>query len=126
MVAEDLSFLVPYGTAEITTLFLRSSGAGPVQSQSDEAAVLEGFVALGLMNGGDRGLTGHRRVESLREVSQGIIPEVAGYSQGACPRIHQGFQGGKGGTTQQHPHEQGPQQRGGRNALRPAAIAGRL
>ena len=126
MVTEDLSFRVPYGTAEITTLFPRSSGAGPVQGQPEEAAVLEGFVALGLMNGGDRRLTGHRRVEPLREVSQGIIAEAAGDSQGAGPRIHQGFNAGKGGTAQQHPHEQSPQQRGGRNAPLRAAIAGRL
>jgi hypothetical protein len=59
MVAEDLSSLVSVGAAQIASLFLRSSGAGPVHSQSHEAAVIEGFVALGLTHGGDRCLAGH-------------------------------------------------------------------
>ena len=123
MVAEDLPFLVPVRTAQITTLFVRSSGAGSIQGQSDEAAVIEGLVALGLTHGGDRRLARDRRVESLGEVSQGIIAEAAGNIQGAGPRTHQGFNGREGRTTQQRPHEQGPQQGGGRDAPLRAAIA---
>jgi hypothetical protein len=88
MIAEGLPFLIAHGTAPIAPLFVRPSGAGSIQGQSYKAAVVEGFVALGLADRGDGRLAGDGRVESLGEVSQGIIAEAAGYSQGAGPRTH--------------------------------------
>src|SRR3974390_2106191 len=99
MIAEDLLFLIPHGAAEITTLFPRSSGTGSIQGQTNEGTVVKGLVPLGLMNRGDRRLPCHRRVQSLREVSQGIVAETAGYAYGACPRSNQPLDGREGGTT---------------------------
>src|SRR5208337_2758161 len=100
MVAEDFPLLIPDGTAPITTLFVRSSSAGSIQGQSNEGAIIEGLVALGLTHGGDDGLACNRRVESLREVSERIVAEAAGHAQGACPQTHQGFNGRESPTTQ--------------------------
>ncbi len=83
MEAEDLPFLVAVGTAQIAKIFLRSARAGPVQSQSDETAVVEGFVALGLMDSSDRRLTSDGRVEPFGEITKGIIAEAPGNFQGA-------------------------------------------
>src|ERR1700745_4120512 len=52
VVAEDLSLLISIRTAQITVFFACSSGAGSIQGKADEAAVIEGFVALGLTHGG--------------------------------------------------------------------------
>jgi hypothetical protein len=56
MVAEDLPLLIPVPTAQITTFVVRSSGPGSIDRQAQEAAVVEGLVALGLTHGGDDGL----------------------------------------------------------------------
>ena len=84
VVAEDLFFLVAVGTAQLTELFAGSSGARSIQGQSDEAAVVEGLVALGLTHGGDRRLPRHRRVEPLGEVTERIVAEAPGNIQGAA------------------------------------------
>src|SRR5271157_1154659 len=107
MVAEDLPFLVPVGTAQIAALFMRSSGAGSIQGQSDEAAVIEGLVALGLTKGGDRRPPRDRWVEPFGEVTERILTEALGNIQGAPgPRTDQGFNGREGRTTQQSAHQQ--------------------
>jgi hypothetical protein len=61
MVAEDLSLLVSVGTTQISRLFMGSSGSGSVQGQSNEAAVVEGLMALGLTGSCRRELRKHIR-----------------------------------------------------------------
>jgi len=68
MVAEDLPFLVANRRAKITALFLGPSGASSIQGQSHEAAVVEGFMPLGLMKGGDRRLARDAGVQPFGEV----------------------------------------------------------
>ena len=54
VVPEDLALLIPVGAAQLTNLLARSSGAGAIEGQAEEAAVVEGLVTLGLAQGGDR------------------------------------------------------------------------
>ena len=84
VVAEDLPLLIPIRTAQITVFFARSSGAGSIQGQADEAAVIESFVALGLTHGSDCRPPRRRRVEACGEVAEGIIAEALGDLQGAA------------------------------------------
>ncbi len=124
VVAEDFPLLIPVRTAEVTNLFAGSSSAGSIQGQADEAAVVEGLVALGLTHGGDGRPPGHRRVEPLGEIAQRIIAEALGNVQGAASlRTHQRFNPGEGRAAQQHPHQQSPQQGRSGDAPLPAAIA---
>ena len=78
MVANDLLFLVAHGTAKITNLFLRSSGAGSIQGQSNEAAVVKRLVALRLMDGGDRRLARRIGVEPFGEVTVEAAKSIRG------------------------------------------------
>ena len=120
----DLVFLVPVGTAEITNFLARPSGAGAIQGQPDEAAVVEGLVALGLTHGGDRRPPRHRRVEPRGEIAERVIAEARGNLQGAAgARTHQRFNARKGRAAEQHSHDQTPEQSGGGNAPLGAAIA---
>ena len=81
---KNLPFLVADRTAPIAALFLRSSGAGSIQGQADEAAVVERFMALGLMNGGDRRLARDPGIEPFREVTERVVAEAPGNLHGAA------------------------------------------
>lgn len=41
VVAQDILFLIPVGETEATNLLMGSSGAGSIQGQPDEAAIVE-------------------------------------------------------------------------------------
>ena len=84
VVTQDLLLLVPVGAAQVTTFLARSSRAGAIQGQSDEATVVEGFVALGLTDGGDHGSSRDGGGESLREVGERVIAEALANVQGAA------------------------------------------
>jgi hypothetical protein len=77
MVAEDLSLLVSLGTTQIANLFLRSSGTRPIQGQSNEAAIVEGLVALGLTHCREGCLAGDTGVKSFGEITEGVVSEAA-------------------------------------------------
>jgi hypothetical protein len=68
----------------MANFFVRPSGAGAIQGQPDEAAVVEGFVALGLAHGGDRRPPRHLRVEPRGEIAERVVAEARGNIQGAA------------------------------------------
>jgi len=55
--------------------------AGAIQSQADQPAVLEGFVAFGLVQDGSQRQARGFRVHALGAVGQSIIPERAAQTQ---------------------------------------------
>ena len=123
VVTEDLALFIPVGTAQLTNLFAGSSGAAPIQSQTDETAVVEGLVALGLTHGGDRRPPRHRRVEPRGEVAERIIAKALGNVEGAAGLgTNQRFNPGEGRTAQPRAHQQCPQQGGGGKVPLRAAI----
>ena len=70
-----------YRITQGARLFVCMPRAGTVQRQTDEAAVLEGLVALGLVQRGRQSQPRRLRVHALGAVGQGIIPELAFQAQ---------------------------------------------
>ena len=61
---------------------------------------VEGLVALGLMDRGDRRLSGDRRVEPFGEITEGVVAEAPGNLQGPPgARANQGFNRREGDAT---------------------------
>jgi aminoglycoside N3'-acetyltransferase len=82
-------------------------------------------VALGLTHGGDRRPARHRRVEPGGEIAERVIAEACRETSSArrAREPHQRFNARKGRAAEQHSHDQTPEQSGGGNAPRGAAIA---
>ena len=76
-----LAFGVFDGIAQRATFFVRSSRTGAVQSQTDEAAVLESLIALGLVERGRQRQPRRLRVHALGAVGQDIIPKGGFHAQ---------------------------------------------
>src|ERR1017187_10881490 len=76
-----LTLGILYRITQRARFFVRSPCAGTVQRQTDEAAVLEGLVALGLVQRGRQSQSRRLRVHALGAVGQGIIPELACQAQ---------------------------------------------
>jgi hypothetical protein len=125
VVTENLLFPIAVGAAQITNLFPGPAHAAAIQRESNEAAVLESFVALGLTHGRDHRLPRDPWVEPRGEIAEGVVPEAPGNVQGASPRTDQRFNAREGRAAEHHPHQQSPQQGGGGNAPLRAAIARR-
>jgi hypothetical protein len=88
-----------------------ATGAGDVQSQTDEPAVFKSLVAFGLMEScGQRQARG-LRVHALGAVGQGVIAERAMEAQlCADPRVGQPFQAQETRDTQYMANHRGPNQ----------------
>ena len=116
--------LIPVGTAQLTNLLARSSGAGAIEGQAEEAAVVKGLVALGLMPGGDRRPPPHRRVEPCGEVTEGSGAEALGNVESAAGLgTNQRLNACEARAAPPPAHQQSPPQGSGGNVPFRTAIA---
>lgn len=89
----DLSCGVLDGITKQARLFVGATGAGAIQGQADEAAVLESLVAFGLVESGGQGEACDFRVHAFGAVGQGVISEGTLQAQfRADRRVRQPFQ----------------------------------
>jgi hypothetical protein len=86
VIAEDLPLPVPVGTTPAADLLAGARYARSIDGQPEEAAVVEGLVALGLADGRDRGTPGPLGAEPLGEVAEGVIPEARNLQRSAGER----------------------------------------
>jgi hypothetical protein len=123
----DLSLGIFDGIAQPAGFFARVPRAGAVQSQADEAAILEGLVAFGLVQRRRQSQSRLVRVHTLGAVSQSVISEGNFHTQpGARRRVHQPLQAQKAGYAQDTAHHHRPDHVRRGNLRMNAAVTGLL
>src|ERR1017187_7050448 len=73
LIAQNLFLGIPPRAAERTALMGPPSSASAVDSQTDPAAIIKGFVALGTAEEGEQSLPRRAGIEPLGEIAQGIV-----------------------------------------------------
>ncbi len=110
-IAEDFACRVAERTAQSARGLAGSPGGGSIDRQANEAAVVEGLVALGLAKDPRQGPASRGRIQPLSEVAQRIMAKRNTDPQGTTRRrTHQRFDRIEGRASQHLAHQQGPEQ----------------
>src|SRR6266403_872649 len=111
LIAQNLFLGIVLRAAERTALVATPSCPGAIDGQTDPAAIIKGFVALGVTDEGEQGLPGGTGIEPLGEITQRIVTEWSG--DGECSsrrRTRQRLDRMKTGFPEDLSDQQGPEQ----------------
>jgi hypothetical protein len=111
LIALNLFRSVLLRPTERATLVSPPSRTGAIDGQTDPAAIIKGFVALGATDEGEQGLPGGTGIEPLGEITQCIVTEWSGDGECSSRRgTRQRLDRMKTGFPEDLSDQQGPEQ----------------
>src|ERR1039458_4459281 len=111
LIAQNLFLGIPPRAAERTALMGPPSSASAVDSQTDPAAIIKGFVALGTAEEGEQSLPRRAGIEPLGEIAQGIVGKRNRDGEpSSSRRAHQRFDRMKTRLAEDLAYQQSPEQ----------------
>jgi hypothetical protein len=124
LIALNLFRSVLLRPTERATLVSPPSRTGAIDGQTDPAAIIKGFVALGATDEGEQGLPGGTGIEPLGEITQRIVTEWSGDGECSSRRgTRQRLDRMKTGFPEDLSDQQGPEQSRCRNLGLPPTIS---